>query len=146
MRLPVRSYSEAAARAGVTLCRGITPSGVIDLTDCDHDRGTIVGGTLHWRDRQVRRSGLWRFAMLAGRMQADQIGNGPWWAGAPHWQKLYFETIAAYRVGLMIGIRFRREEMADAKARVRTRLLTTHIHPNDRKLAVKVANWARRDA
>ena len=101
---------------------------------------------------QVRRSGLWRFCVLVARVETvanfgppPTVGK-PWWFGMPYWKQVYYETIEAYRVGLAIGIRFRRDEMADAKARVRTRLLTTHIHPNDRKLAVKVANWARRDA
>lgn len=140
MRLAVRSYGEAARRAGINLCRGQTPAGVIDLSVYDHDRGTIIGNTLHWADRRVRRPGLLRFCVLAARLEA-----GPAWVGLPHWQKTYFETITAYRIGLRIGIRFRRDEMTERKVRVRSRLLTTHIRPQDRALAEKVMDWARRD-
>lgn len=139
MRRKFRSYTEVAAILGIERCAGFH-AGILDLPLYDHEAGEIVGNVLHWRDRNVRRQSLWRFCLLVARMR-----HGDEWKGLPLWLKLYRESIAGYEVGLEIGVRFGREEMATRKLRTRSAIAAARIPVDLKTVARSAYEWARRE-
>jgi hypothetical protein len=135
MRLP-RNYGEATARLGIVRCVGSRGD-----VEWDHATGIVDEyGVIHWQDRLLRRRDLWRFLLLVGWAQhMTEFAES-----MPRWKRLYLQSIYGYEAGRTLGLVFTRKEMLLRKMRTSNALRGVLIAVDDRPLARKAADWARR--
>jgi hypothetical protein len=129
------TYEEIAQGFGFRLCPGAEVCGIHFV---DHELGwPSYDNGIHWRPRQVRKHGLYRFLkhVVVLRMGLQPMRGGP--------EKLWLLSAGAYDLALSLGVRLPREILAQDRTLVRSWLATGYGPNTDDETRRKIQRWAR---
>lgn len=130
------TYPDLAARYEVDVC--------FDGCFREHSRGMVdSNGVIHWRGRDVTRSGLRRFLILVARARSAKDRDSEWLASYPRRERdaltTHYEATWAYRTALHdLGVRLPASLAAADKAKVRALLATAPYELRNSR----VGRWA----
>lgn len=132
------TYDEIAEKLGVGLCKAC-PAEVARKPGTHYYGWAGLSGStkVHWRERQVRRQGLYRFLKL---VTSVKLGTQAMRAGP---ERTWLEAAGAFDLALSLGVRFSREILADDRARVRSWLAGGWGQNMDDDTRRKVSRWSR---
>lgn len=133
------TYEIAAEVVGAKLCN----RECILRSLHQHTQGYVEEGTVHWKPRVVHRRGLWNFlrlVVLSSRETNPAFTYGP---EAPLAQKIWYEDVGAYQLGLDLGVRFPREFADTDRAHVRELLPKVAPWLINKDTREQIKRWAR---
>lgn len=128
-------WGQALAKLDLTWCPG--------CVNQEHE-GTLVGRTVHWRDRRVTRAGMYKMLRRIAVQQNTILSR------FPPWQRTYLINQDVLAMAREIGVRLPREVFEVDRAKLRHELSGFTVRdrqrwlPSERYDYKRAVRWAAR--